>query len=118
MSKRLTHFRLVDEIVTVYVVLRCPLIEEEILQSYLSRLSVSLESFVTGTPNQNADSEEAQKGPPKDLINSHKIEDSVDPLVIVGGTSDSEVSSAPSIYVLWKVESHLGKILYVLTYTS
>jgi hypothetical protein len=89
--------RIIDEIVTVYVAFRTPQIAESTLNAYLSRLAINLESFVFSTAPPPEP--EAKAAPPKEVIYSETIKDTVEPVIVrSGGNID------PNIYVIWKVE--------------
>ena len=45
LGQRLTHARLTDERLVVYVILRIPYQDEDILTSYLSRLAIALDAY-------------------------------------------------------------------------
>ncbi|KAF2263972.1 hypothetical protein CC78DRAFT_495885 [Lojkania enalia] len=88
---------LFDELVPVYVVFRTPPIERVTLESYLSRLAITLEGFVfSSAPSPEP---EAKAPPPKELIYSDTIKPSSQPLII-----HHEEDGHPHIYVVWKVE--------------
>lgn len=101
--------RLLDELLSVYVVFRTPLLEDTTLKSYLDRLAVSLDVFAFGTapgPDQEA------KALPKELIHSETIKDTNEPTIVLHESGD-----AKHAYVLWKVEVAIGE-LFDLTLRS
>ncbi|KAL1599482.1 hypothetical protein SLS60_007285 [Paraconiothyrium brasiliense] len=93
---------LFDELVPVYIVFRTPLMEDATLKSYLSRLAINVEAvaFSTAPPPEP----EAKGPPPKEVISSETITDSIEPVVV---RHDEEGS--PHIYVVWKLEIFIGR---------
>lgn len=92
-----------DELLPVYVVFRTPLLEDEVLKSYLDRLAVNLDVFAFGTapgPDQEA------KALPKELIYSETIKDTNEPTIVLHENDDGKHA-----YVFWKVEVPIGKLL-------
>ncbi|KAF2632252.1 hypothetical protein BU25DRAFT_475577 [Macroventuria anomochaeta] len=95
------HVLLFDELLPVYVVFRTPLLENEVLKSYLDRLAVSLDVFAFGTtpgPDQEA------KALPKELICSETIKDTNEPTIVLHESGD-----AKHAYVFWKVEVAIAR---------
>lgn len=95
--------RHLDELLSVYVVFRTPLLEDTVLKSYLDRLSVSLDVFAFGTapgPDQEA------KALPKELIYSATIKDTNEPTIVLHESDDTTHA-----YVFWKVEVVIGKFV-------
>ncbi|KAI8936547.1 hypothetical protein NX059_006950 [Plenodomus lindquistii] len=96
------HVLLLDELLSVYVVFRTPLLEDNILQSYLSRLLVNVEAFAFSTaPLQDQDPKSA---PPKELIHSGTITGAHEPKVLRHGEGDRAYS-----YVIWKVDIFISR---------
>ena len=96
----------VDELLSVYVVFRTPLLEDETLKSYLDRLAVNLDVFAFGTapgPDQGA------KALPKELIYSETIKDTNEPTIVL-----HESGNTKHAYVFWKIEVAIGKHIEVL----
>lgn len=92
--------RRLDELLSVYVVFRTPLLEDDTLKSYLDRLAVNLDVFAFGTapgPDQEA------KALPKELIYSEAIKDTIEPTIVLHESGD-----ARHAYVFWKVEVKIG----------
>lgn len=88
------HRRL-DELLAVYIVFRTPLLEEDVLRSYLCRLQVDLEAYAfSNTPSQDQDPKSA---PPKELIYSETITDTNKPEVIRHSNGNRAYN-----YVIWK----------------
>ena len=88
--------RLLDELLSVYVVFRTPLLEDDLLKSYLSRLVVTVDAFAFST----APSPEAEpKAAPKEIIHSSTIKDSDEPTIIRHGEDDHAHT-----YVIWKIQ--------------
>ncbi|PSN72985.1 hypothetical protein BS50DRAFT_513935 [Corynespora cassiicola Philippines] len=93
---------LFDERVSVYVVFRTPLIEDNTLRSYLARLAINLEAFAFSTaPPPDP---EAKPPPPKELIFSETIPISNEPTII-----RHEESSNPHIYAVWRVQVFISR---------
>lgn len=88
--------RCLDELLSVYVVFRSPLLEDEILRSYLARLVVNVEAFAfsTAPPLENE-----PKTAPKEIIYSSIIKPEDEPTVVRHGEGDQAYT-----YVIWKVE--------------
>ena len=91
----------VDELLSVYVVFRTPLLEDETLKSYLDRLAVNLDVFAFGTvpgPDQEA------KALPKELIYSETIKDTNEPTIVLHQSDDTKHA-----YVIWKLQVPIGE---------
>lgn len=89
------------------MVLQCPLLQEDVLRDFLSRIIVNLEAYSVGTKSQDA-TQDAAKASVKDLVSSHTLESSDDPVIAVGeDDDDEEKNSKKRIYVLWKQEIHV-----------
>ncbi|KAJ4985727.1 hypothetical protein SVAN01_08814 [Stagonosporopsis vannaccii] len=95
------HVLLFDELLSVYVVFRTPLLEDEALKSYLGRLAVSLDVFAFGTapgPDQEA------KALPKELLYSETIKDTNEPTIVL-----HESEGVQHAYVFWKVDVPIAR---------
>ena len=95
-ARLLLIHRHLDELLSVYVVFRTPLLEDTVLKSYLDRLAVNLDVFAFGTapgPDQEA------KALPKELIYSATIKDTNEPTIVLHESEDTT-----HVYVFWKVE--------------
>lgn len=88
------HRRL-DELLSIYVIFRTPLLDDGVLTSYLARLLVNVEAFAFGTGS----SSEQEHKPPKELIYSSTIKDNNRPSIIRHGRGTDAHT-----YVIWKVE--------------
>lgn len=88
-------YRRVDELLSVFVIFRTPVLEDDILTSYLARLLVNVEAFAFST---SPPSEQEHK-PPKELLYSDTIKDTNKPVVVRHGPRDDAYT-----YVIWKVE--------------
>ncbi|KAF2866716.1 TRAPP trafficking subunit Trs65-domain-containing protein [Massariosphaeria phaeospora] len=86
-----------DELVDVYVVFRTPLIDDVTLKAYLSRLTITLETFAFSSAP--APEPEAKAVPPKELMISEAIKESNTPTIIRYEEDDHS-----HIYVVWKLE--------------
>lgn len=92
-----------DELLSVYVVFRTPLLEDQALKSYLDRLAVNLDVYAFGTapgPDQEA------KALPKELLYSETIKDTNEPTIVL-----HESESVQHAYVFWKVDAPIGKFV-------
>lgn len=92
--------RLLDELLSVYVVFRTPLLEDDVLRSYLARLVVNVEAFAFSTAPP-LDSE--PKTAPKEIIYSGVIKEETKPTVVRHGEGDGAYT-----YVIWKVDVFIG----------
>lgn len=100
--------RLLDELLSVYIVFRTPLLEDTALKSYLDRLAVNLDVFAFGTapgPDQEA------KSLPKELIHSETIKDSNEPTIVLHESDD-----ATHAYVFWKIEVPIGEFPHLAVF--
>lgn len=90
-----------DELLSVYVAFRTPLLENDTLKSYLDRLAVNLDVFAFGTaPGPDQES----KALPKELIHTETIKDTNEPTIVLHQSDD-----AKHAYVIWKVDVPIGK---------
>lgn len=94
--------RRVDEPLSVFVVFRTPLVEDELLKTYLERLVVNVEAFAfsTAPPPEH----EGKASPPKELIYAEPINQTNEPLVLRQGEGEAAYT-----YVIWKVEIFIGE---------
>jgi len=93
-----------DEQIDVYVVLRTAA-DESILQEQLPRLSISLETYVTGIQKQAslAQSPETDSQPQaRDVLDVYKIAATQDPLSVV---------SSDGVTLAWRIGVHIGKTM-------
>ena len=93
-----------DESLPIYLVFRTPLLEDDVLKSYLDRLAVTLDVFAFGTapgPDQET------KALPKELIYSETIKDTNEPTIVL-----HENDHGKHAYVFWKVDVPIGKLQY------
>jgi TRAPP trafficking subunit Trs65 len=98
-----------DEIVTVYVVLRTSGIEEDMLRSYLSRLTIAIDAHAINKQQQPfVDGQPAHPSQLKELVYSSRIQDFEDPLIIVHATGGSKNSGKGHIMAVWKLNVSLG----------
>lgn len=88
--------RLLDELLPVYVVFRTPLLEDDVLGSYLARLVVNVEAFAFSTAPPL---EGEPKTAPKEIIYSDVIKEEHKPTVVRHGEGDDAYT-----YVIWKVD--------------
>ncbi len=102
----LTYYRLADEIVPVYIILRCPFVDEDTFKSRLSRLNVSLDTHAVGTARPGSNEYGHEPAPVKELVDSRIIESDKDPRVVLAGNVSEDVENF--IYVTWKTEVHLS----------
>ena len=96
--------RIIDELVPVFIVLQTPLVDESTLNSYLTRLAISLESFALSTaPNPESGDNSAHT--PKELIFAETIQESHEPFLVHRGGTKSHV------YIIWKLDVFICKPL-------
>jgi hypothetical protein len=91
-----------DELLSVFVVFRTPLLEDDTLKSYLARLVVNLEvfAFSTAPPPET----EPKAGPTKELIYSCSIQDTDQPIIVRHGEEDDAYT-----FVVWTVEVKIAR---------
>jgi len=93
-----------DEQIDVYVVLRTAA-DESILQEQLPRLSISLETYVTGMQKQAALAQSPQtdsRPQARDVLDVHKIASTRDPLSVV---------SSDGITLAWRIGVQIGRTM-------
>ncbi|KAK7952066.1 uncharacterized protein PG986_007794 [Apiospora aurea] len=97
-----------DETVEVYLSLRSPYVEEQILKSSLQRLVISLEAHVVNGSHPDRDSPPASEN-----IFSGTLEQGEEPFIIAdsddSGDSDAEPSDTRCIYAIWRLPLLLGR---------
>ncbi|KAH7414071.1 TRAPP trafficking subunit Trs65-domain-containing protein [Phaeosphaeria sp. MPI-PUGE-AT-0046c] len=93
---------LLDEQLSVYVVFRTPLLDDNTLESYRARLVVSLEAFAfsTAPPPEG----EQKAGPTKELVFSSTIKETEQPVMIRHGEGDDSQT-----FVIWKVDAFVAR---------
>lgn len=91
-----------DEQLSVYVVFRTPLLDDDTLESYRARLVVSLEAFAfsTAPPPEG----EQKAGPTKELVFSSTIKETDQPTIVRHGEGDESQT-----YVIWKVDAFIAR---------
>jgi hypothetical protein len=91
-----------DELISVYVVFRTPLLDDATLQSYLARLVLNLEAnaFSTAPPPEG----EPKAGPTKEHIFSTTIKDTDVPIIVRHGHGDESHT-----FIFWKVEAFIAR---------
>ncbi|CAI6242283.1 unnamed protein product [Periconia digitata] len=88
--------RYIDELAPVYIVFRTPLVEEDVLKSYLARLAVNVDAFAFSTaPSSEQD---AKTPPPKEQIYGETIKPSTEPVIV------RHEDGTPYTYVIWRIE--------------
>lgn len=90
----------------VYVILKCPFVNEDTFKSHLSRLTVSLDTHVIGTARLGPNEHDHQPAPVKELVDSRTIEGVEEPSVVLVGNASEDAENY--IYVTWKTEVHLS----------
>ncbi|OAL50392.1 hypothetical protein IQ07DRAFT_509600 [Pyrenochaeta sp. DS3sAY3a] len=95
------HIILLDELLSIYVVFRTPLLEHDILKSYLTRLVVNVEAFAFSTAPVP---ESEPKTAPKEIIYSSIIRDENEPTIIRHGEGDNAHT-----YIIWKVDVFIAR---------
>ncbi|KAK8089701.1 hypothetical protein PG997_004662, partial [Apiospora hydei] len=94
-----------DETVEVYLSLRSPYVEEQILKSALQRLVISLEAHVVNGSHPDRDSPPASEN-----IFSGTLEQGEEPFVVADSDdSDDESSDTRCIYAIWRLPLLLGR---------
>jgi hypothetical protein len=99
-------------LVTVYIVLRIPAVEEEELKNYLSRLSLTLEAHATGgTVVKPADGPHPpQVREIKELLASEPVNVLDDPLILATELQlEGDEESYQYIYLFWKTVIPVGE---------
>ena len=107
---------MIDETLDVYVILRLPYQEENVLTSYLSRLSITLEAHALNQqqPPPSPPPPSGDVPPPtpiqtKDLIYSGTVNETEEPLIIVHGTSEgADDDGQGHVFAIWKATVFLG----------
>ncbi|KAF2030096.1 hypothetical protein EK21DRAFT_100667 [Setomelanomma holmii] len=91
-----------DELLSVLVVFRTPLLDDDTLKSYLARLVVDLEvfAFSTAPPPEN----DPKAGPTKELIYSSAIKDTDQPTIVRHGEGDDAYT-----FVIWSVDVKIAR---------
>ena len=102
-----------DELLSIYVVLRTPYVEGNVLQSYLSRLVIKLDAFVASAQpilSHTPEDHTAPKSPQsKEAIYSGDVKDSDDPLIVVQGSEVDDGSIEEHILIIWKLQIFLSE---------
>jgi hypothetical protein len=91
-----------DELLSVHVVFRTPLLDDATLRSYLARLVLNIEAFAfsTAPPPEG----EPKTGPTKELIYSSTIKDTDQPTILRHGEEEDAYT-----YIIWKVEVFISR---------
>ena len=102
--------RLVDELVTVHIVLRVPALGEDELKLYLSRLSVILEVHALGQVIRPAEgTQPPQVREVKELLSSEPVNILDDPLILATELQlEGDTESYQYIYLFWKTVIPIG----------
>lgn len=95
-----------DEFATVRVVLRLSNCSEHSLKSRLPRLEVRLDAFAISPTDTGIEGSTSAR----DLIFSGVVDDKEEPLVVVNAFEGDE-GSGNHVYVIWKIEAFLSKLL-------
>ncbi len=94
--------RRLDELLSVYVVFRTHLLDDDTLKSHLDRLVLNLDVYAFST----APAPEAEpKTAPKEIIHSSTINASDEPIICHPGEGDHAAT-----YIIWKVEVLISKV--------
>ncbi|KAH9865535.1 hypothetical protein J1614_009120 [Plenodomus biglobosus] len=96
------HVLLLDELLSVHVVFRTPLLEDDLLQSYLTRISVHLEAYALSTVSPQ--DQDPKSAPAKELIHSATITSANEPQIVRHGEGDHAYS-----YAIWKVDVFISR---------
>ena len=88
--------------------LKTPFVEEEALQTYLSRLSITLELYATGI-GPTSKPNEARPVPVKELLSEVGVDSGNEPVVVASkGRTSEDGPGEPILFVVWKVEIPLS----------
>ncbi|KAK7511535.1 TRAPP trafficking subunit Trs65-domain-containing protein [Phyllosticta citriasiana] len=99
----------VDELVSVYVVLRTPAIDGETLRSYLARLSINVEAFATSTAPLSHQPGGGHPPPLKELLHTATVQAPGEPVLLQSKSVAYENGHTQEYcYVAWKAEVFLG----------
>lgn len=106
----LINRHLVDELISIYVVLRTPYSEERELQSFVSRLAIVVEAHAIGS-SRTSDTQNGPQEQPlsqnRDMIWSAAVDTAEEPLIII---QQNDVPSAkPDMLVTWKLTALLSE---------
>ena len=112
--------RNIDELVTVHVVLRTPIVEANTLNAYISRLAITLEAHAIGnTVSQPTEGRDGQQSSPqqqqaRETIFTKAISTSEKPLLVLKNFDpDTGSASHPHSYVVWPAEVFISEYLLV-----
>lgn len=106
----LIHRHLIDESISICVVLQTPYFNELQLKSYISRLAINVEAhaFSYSSPSKEQESSKDQSpSQSRDIIWSSTVNTAEEPLIIVQ-QKDSQDES-PLVYIVWKVLAYLSR---------
>ena len=99
----------VDEKLSIYVVLRTPYQDEAQLKGYISRLQIVLEAHATSSSPRAGDSHQGQNiNQPRDVIWSGKVNITEDPIIVLEGSDEGDAGQA--VLVIWKLTAFLSKV--------
>ncbi|KAF1984733.1 hypothetical protein K402DRAFT_335957 [Aulographum hederae CBS 113979] len=105
------QFLLLDEEVPVYIVLRTPFIDENLLKSYLSRLAINLEAYATGivVPPNAKSGHDIQVGH-KEILLSETLKESEEPFVVASNSEAEDDNSAQRyVHIFWRLNVTLSR---------
>jgi hypothetical protein len=95
----------------VYVVLRTKALGESTLETYLSRLAITLEARAVGTllAKPTDGQSVAQPSQANELLFSEIIKNTEEPTILATEVqTEDDTEPSQFLYVFWKVEVHLG----------
>ena len=101
---------LLDELISIYVVLRTPYYEEQELKSLLSRLAIIVEAHAISSPKPaNTHDAPGEQSPSqiRDIIWSTAVDTAEEPLIII--QQKENPTTNPQVFVIWKLLSFLSK---------
>ncbi|KAI1379586.1 TRAPP trafficking subunit Trs65-domain-containing protein [Hypoxylon crocopeplum] len=102
------EFLFFDESIDIYLVLKCPYVEEDTLRSSLRSLVISLEAQIVNGSLPDRDSQ-----PASEIIYTETLDDSNDPTILFGlaGEHDTHTveDSRQHVVVVWKQSVFLGR---------
>jgi hypothetical protein len=91
-----------DEVLSVYVVFRTPMTEDNTLKAYLSRLAINVEAFAFSTAPPPEP--EAKLPATKELLLSETIKETNKPTIY-----RNEDEESAFIHVIWKLEVFISQ---------
>ncbi|KAI9728649.1 MAG: hypothetical protein M1828_002755 [Chrysothrix sp. TS-e1954] len=100
-----------DEVLTIYALLRSPFVDEETSKAFLQRLHLTLETYAVGTAYGQEENNEPGAAQTKDLIHTRVISVDENEPVIAVHSEDEAAEEGPGrfIYALWRTDVHITR---------